>query len=339
MGERVTQRKEYQGYIKNANNEIETVDLTSTTYRPEIQLDDFITQAPPVRITPSRAKKLPRADIETRFISIPDAQIGYRDTPNGLVTLHDERAIAIARQAIMTLQPDVLVMAGDTIDLPELTRFDPDSTDFTPRTLQMGIDRATRYKAELRADNPNADQYELEGNHEYRLGRFVLKHAMALYGIRRGDTTELPVLTYDYLTRCNDTNTNFISGYPANGYQPYDDLLFVHGKDIASNGSTADKYSKKYPDTNVVFGHIHRHELHTRTNRHGKYLTSATFGTLASIEGSVPSYNSAKDSMGNVVKYNENWQQGFGVIDRYKNGNYSFRFIPIIGGVALNANE
>jgi hypothetical protein len=336
--EKITERKEWQGYIKNADQEIETVDLVSTTYRPDIDMADFVRQAPPVRITPSRAKKLPRKDIETRFISIPDSQIGYRDTPNGLVTLHDERAIAIARQAIIALQPDVLVLQGDTIDLPELTRFDPDSTDFTPRTLQMGIDRTARYKGELRADIPNSDQYELEGNHEYRLGRFVLKHAMMLHGIRRGDTQELPVLSYDYLTRCDDTKTNFISGYPANGYQPYDDLLFVHGKDIASNGSTAEKYSKKYPDTNVVFGHIHRHELHTRTTRGGKYLTSASFGTLASTDGSVPSYNSAKDSLGNVVKYHENWQQGFGVIDRYKNGNYSFRFIPIIGGIALNAN-
>lgn len=335
--ERITERKEWQGYIKNADQEIETVDLVSTTYRPDIDMADFVRQAPPVRITPSRAKKLPRKDIETRFISIPDSQIGYRDTPNGLVTLHDERAIAIARQAIMSLQPDVLVLAGDTIDLPELTRFDPDSTDFTPRTLQMGVDRATRYKAEFRADNPNADQYELEGNHEFRLGRFVLKHAMALHGIRRGDTQELPVLTYDYLTRCNDTDTNFVSGYPANGYQPYDDLLFIHGKDLASGGSTANKYSKKFPDTNVVFGHVHRHEIHTSTDRHGKPLTSASFGTLARVDGSVPSYYNAKDSLGNVVKHYENWQQGIGVIDRYKNGNYSFRFIPIIGGVALNA--
>lgn len=332
MGEKITKRKEYQGFIKNAQNEIETVDLTSVTYRPELDPQDFISQAPPMRITPSRAIKQPRPDVITRYISIPDSQIGYRDTQEGLVTLHDERVIQVARQAIKALQGDVLVMQGDTIDLPELTRFDPDSTHFTPRTLQMGIDRAAQFKGELRADNPHADIHELEGNHEVRLGRFVLKHAMMLHGLRQAGGQE-PLLSYPFLTRNKDLNVEYHDGYPASEYQAEDDLLFIHGKEVASNGSTAKKYSDKYPDTNVVFGHVHRHEVHTRTNRRGDPYTSATFGTLARIDGPVPSYGSGVRQNGRPAHTVENWQQGIGVIDRYKNG-YNFRFIPILGGVA-----
>lgn len=335
MGERISKRKEYQGFIKNNDGEIETVDLASTTYRPELDPLDFVSQAPPLRITPSRANKLPRPDVVTRYISIPDSQIGYRDTPEGFVTLHDENVIQVARLAIKALQADVLVLQGDTIDLPELTRFDPDSNHFTPRTLQMGIDRTARFKGELRADNPNADIHELEGNHEMRLGRFVLKHAMMLHGITRaGGNT--PVLSYAYLTRNDDLRITYHDGYPANEYQAEDDLIFIHGKEVASNGSTAKKYSDKYPDTNVVFGHVHRHEVHTRTNRRGIPYTSATFGTLASIQGEVPSYGNGVTHRGRPAHTIENWQQGFGVIDKYKNG-YNFRYIPIIGGIALNA--
>lgn len=334
MGERITKRKEYQGFIKNKDGEIETVDLVSNTYRPELDPLDFVSQAPPLRITPSRANRLPRPDVITRYISIPDSQIGFRDTPEGFITLHDEKVIQVARLAIKALQGDVLVLQGDTIDLPELTRFDPDSTHFTPRTLQMGIDRTAQFKGELRADNPNADIHELEGNHEYRLGRFVLKHAMMLHGLRQAGTQE-PVLSYSFLTRNKELDVNYHDSYPASYYEAEDDLLFIHGKEVASNGSTAKKYSDKYPDTNVVFGHVHRHEIHTRTNRKGKPFTSATFGTLASISGEVPSYG---NGVGNNNAHNyENWQQGIGVIDKYKEG-YSFRFIPILGGVALNGN-
>jgi hypothetical protein len=333
MAEKITKRKEYQGFYKDNEGEAHIVDMVSETMRPELDPMDFVTQAPAMRITPSRAKLLPRPDVITRYISIPDSQIGFRDTSEGLITLHDEKVIQIARQAIKALQGDVLVLQGDTIDLPELTRFDPDSTHFTPRTLQMGIDRAAQFKGELRADNPHADMHELEGNHEMRLGRFVLKHAMMLHGLRQAGTTD-PVLSYPFLTRNKDLNVEYHDGYPASEYQAEDDLLFIHGKEVASNGSTAKKYSDKYPDTNVVFGHIHRHEVHTRTSRKGIPYTSASFGTLASITGAVPSYGSGVRQNGRPAHTVENWQSGFGVIDKYKEG-YQFRFIPILGGVAL----
>ena len=333
MGERISKRKEYQGFYKDNEGEAHIVDMVSETYRPEINMADFVSQAPPMRITPSRAKRLPRPDVVTRYISIPDAQIGFRDTNEGFITLHDEQALQVARLAIKALQGDVLVLQGDTIDLPELTRFDPDSNHFTPKTLQMGINRTAQWKSELRADNPNADMHELEGNHEVRLGRFVLKHAMMLHGITRADSN-IPVLSYPYLTRNDDSKVEYHDGYPASEYVAEDDLLFIHGKEVASNGSTAKKYSDKYPDTNVVFGHVHRHETHTRTSRRGIPYTSATFGTLASINGAVPSYGSGVRQNGRPAHTVENWQQGFGVIDKYKNG-YSFRFIPILGGLAL----
>lgn len=334
MGERISKRKEYQGFYKDNEGEAHIVDMLSQTFRPEIDPADFVRQAPPMRITPSRARPQPKErGIKARIISVPDAQIGFRDTQRRLDTLHDERAMETARLAIKSLQPDVIVLQGDTIDLPELTRFDPDSTDFTPRTLQMGIDRTAQWKGELRADNPRADMHEIEGNHEARLGRFVLKHAMMLHGITQAGG-KLPVVSYEFLTRNEETKTTYHDGYPASQWAYADDLLFIHGKEVRSRGSTAQMYSERYPDTNVVFGHVHRHEAHSRTTRLGKELIAITFGTLARVDGAVPSYGSGRGRRG-VARHNENWQQGIGVIDDYGKGNYSFRHIPIRKGRAL----
>ena len=65
MAERITERKEWQGYIKNANQEIETVDLTSTTYQPSVDKGDFIRQAKPTQVRPTRRKRPTRADSVT----------------------------------------------------------------------------------------------------------------------------------------------------------------------------------------------------------------------------------------------------------------------------------
>jgi len=155
---------------------------------------------------------------------------------------------------------------------------------------------------------------------------------MELYGIKRGNS-ETPVLTLDYLTRATELGWNVISGYPANEWGE-DDLVFVHGNKVRSNGSTAELMSKTYPERNVVFGHIHRHEQHTRTNYLGHYLTAISFGTLARIDGAVPSYGNGVDDDNQIVKKYENWQNGIGFVDKYPDGSYVFHSVLINEGVA-----
>jgi hypothetical protein len=57
-------------------------------------------------------------------------------------------------------------------------------------------------------------------------------------------------------------------------------------------------------------------------------------GATCSIDGDVPSYHSAIDDMGKVVKQKENWQQSLLMVTDYGRGDYQFDHVLIKDGVA-----
>lgn len=338
MTERMVERKEWQGYAKGPDGEIQTVDLVSKTFRDEREVDAF-TPATPARITPSRRKSVDR-DYKSIFV-FGDAQIDYRRVldhetqQEELVPTHDERALKIARFICRDLRPDTIINLGDTIDLAALSRFKPDSDHFH-RTLGPAFQRVHNMYAELRADNPDAKIVEVDSNHNTRLKDFVLKNMPQLYNVKQAgaEADEYPVMSYPYLANLKHVGVDWVSGYGAAEYEYNDDLAFIHGTMATSNGSTAAKLSKANPDRNIIQGHAHRVESQYRTTRHGKQLGAFVVGALCRTTGEVPSYHSAVDDMGRVVRYQEDWQNSVMAINDYGDGNYEFNHILINNGQA-----
>ena len=331
---RIEKVNTWQGFYKDADKKAQHVDMIGAQFVPvPDDTDPYVSKSPPVKITPSKAKPAKRE--HTVIVSVPDEQIGYRSIDGELVPIHDEAAMGAARAVIKAIKPDIIVAQGDTLDFAELSRFAPDSDHFV-KTTQASIDRAGLWDAELTADNPNSQRVRLAGNHD-RITKFILKNAMQVHGIKRANVApeEWPVLSIPYLLRADETGWNYITGYPANEFRYADDFVFVHGDKVASNGSTAKKMSVAYPDRNVVFGHVHRREEHTSTNHRGESFTARTFGTLARIDGYVPSYGNGVDERGAVVERYENWQQGIGVISDYGEGRYVLEPVPIEQGSAI----
>jgi hypothetical protein len=328
------------GYIKNADGEIEyTRPLPSVKANQArtTKLESFISQAAPLVIRSVMSKPVER-DYKLIF-AFGDSQIDYREINNELIAIHDERALRVARFICKVYQPDVIVNLGDTIDLAALSRFPADSDHFK-HSLNPAFNRVHRMYAELRADNPNAEIHEVDSNHNTRLGKFILRQVPELYGIQQaGVESSYPVLTYPFFANLDALDVTWHSGYGAAEYvygKDYDapPIVFKHGNTVVSAGSTASKESKENPETHVVRGHGHRIESHWRTTRSGLYLASHQLGCTCSIDGDVPSYHSAIDDRGNVVKRKENWQQGVMMITDYMNGQYQFDQIPIINGKA-----
>ena len=326
MGERLVERKEWDFGIKNAEGEIEVRRMTSDTFAPEAEEPTFLSQAAPTIIRPSRAK--PRSRKDLLLADIGDLQFGYRRTERGLEPLHDENAIEVTLQAIKDAQPDLIVLGGDELDWGELGRWTPDSKDFVD-TMQISIDGLHKLLAQLRADNPNARIVNLDSNHIKRLGNFMLKNALPLFGVRQANMpSNWAAMSYPHLLRLDELEIEFDGGYPAADFMINDRLSTRHGDKASAKGSTAAMYLPEL-ERSLMFHHTHRQEALTRTLQLGRYVTAFSFGALTRTDGAVPSFGNGIDGKGRVVHHQENWQNGFGFVE-YNEGDRPFSITPVL---------
>jgi hypothetical protein len=338
LAQEFTEQGFHVGYIKNAEGEIEyTIPLPHARGKSKSPLDFEPAQS--AKISPSR-RKAPERDHKRLYV-FSDAQVDYRRMEDGkLEPIHDERALAVGRMICRDVMPDEIINLGDTVDLAALAHFAPDSDHFH-RTLGPSFQRVHDYYAELRADNPWAKITEVDSNHNTRLKKFVLKYAPSFYNMKRAgsEEDEYPVFSYPFLANLRTVNVEWVSGYGAAEYiygaeYKKPPIIFKHGVSVVSGGSTAAKESRENPDVHVVRGHSHRVENHYRTTRAGQYLGAYVIGAACRTTGEVPSYHSAVDDRGKVVKYQENWQQSVMVIYDY-DGHYQFDNILINDGKAF----
>lgn len=308
-------------------------------------------QATPADIRPTRRK--PRADKEKRILVFSDPQIGFRRIIDGrtgqetMVALHDEASIDLMHQIAAHMQPNEIWNAGDTIDLPELSRFDSDS-DHHHKTMGASFQAVHDLYAQLRADNPNAKIVEVSSNHNERLKKAILKFFPQAYDMYRpGDDSKYPMLSYPYMANLEVLEIEYIGGYGAAQYEygqdyyeeingrtyPRPPIQMRHGHETSSNGTTASKIHKNRPDVISVQGHSHNAELYLRANRLGQIIGAVVVPPLCKTTGEVPSYHSAIDDQNAVVPTQETWTNGvLEIVDN--DGDYQFNVINFYRGVA-----
>jgi UDP-2,3-diacylglucosamine pyrophosphatase LpxH len=322
----VVEQREWTVHMRGQSGEIEEVVNTWERRLPEApELEDlFVRQAPPSRITPSRRVKPTRSD--TVAFVIPDVQIGYR----GEETFHDERAIALGMIAMREVQPDQIILIGDIVDLPSVSRWGQDP--IWANGVQRGLDRTHELLAQTRANAPDADIYYLSGNHELRLRDYIMKNAAELLGIKRANASEeLGVLTMQFLLRCDELEINYLEGYPAAALWLQDNLKATHGVIAKPTGKTAPAVLAS-EGVSTIFGHTHRieHAYATQPTRDGyRTIQAASFGTWSKITGEVPHGRQSIDEHDQIVKRPMNWQQSGGGIVQHNERNHHMEVVPL----------
>ena len=299
----------------------------------------YVQPAPAVvRPTKTRVRTMNRRSDKTALV-IPDIQIGRRlDTSGQWHNFHDVEAIEVARMLARYIKPDYIIFNGDNNDFPSLGKHgaDPTVCGTVNWTLQQNHDAYAGFAA----DSPESIQRVLSGNHDNRLPRYIREGAPELIGIRQaGANGRLGglALTMDWLTnlqalRDQGVDIQWLEGYPNNDYWLNDRLRIIHGDMVNSKGSTAAKLLNNNPMSSVIFGHVHRIESHYKTTMGsgGRPVqhSAHSFGTLARVDGAVPSYHSALGADESPMRYFENWQQGVGLVE-FKKGDAPFNVTPI----------
>jgi predicted phosphodiesterase len=294
-----------------------------------------IQPGPVVRIP--RVTGTPRVEAgwETAVV-LPDMQIGYYRDAAGMQPTHDENAIRTALDITRSIKPSLVVLVGDNLDLPELSKYR--LSPAYQQTTQATIDRASVLCAELRQAAPGARIVWIAGNHEERLPNYILDNAGAAFGLKRGHRPdEWPVLSVPYLCRFDDHNIEYAAGYPASSVRINQRLRVIHGDKVRSGGSTAHAYLAT-ERTSVIYGHIHRIELayRTREDHDGpRTILAASPGCLCRVDGAIPSAKGGIDLDGRPLKRHEDWQQGLAVVEfEPGDGRFELELVQIANGEA-----
>jgi hypothetical protein len=333
---------EWEGLSKDADGNAVVTPLTAASLVLTPSWADgpewpVIRQAPPVTIKPMRATTTPRPDDWRTCVVWPDIQAGFYFRDGEMEATHDEKALAVALEITHDADPDLVVMVGDNLDLPELSKYRKHPA--FQRTTQASIDRAARLCASIRARvRPECKIIWLAGNHEERLPNYIIDNAVAAFGLKRANSPKSwPVLSVPHLCRFDEYDVTFLPGYPANVYWINDSLSVIHGTKVRSGGSSAHAYLPEIRHS-VIFGHVHRHERAavTRLTKAGpRTYHAACFGALCRIDGSVPGAASGYDLDGHPIATTENWQQGMGIVEYQPgDGDFAMEAVEIWNGRA-----
>lgn len=268
--------KSYGGYAKvkqpDGTETIETVPLFSTSadlYQdsPEFPL---IQPAEPTKIVYNEAPRILRK--VHQGIVISDAQIGYmRSIETGLLdTIHDVRAMEVARQITGSVAPEALIFIGDWVDFNWISRWQkrPEFFGVAQPAIQAGYVWKARFVA---AAPKKSKKIEIGSNHQVRPEQFILEYNRESLGLTRakrpGDKTEWPVFSEPFLLRYDDLGIEFSGQYPGGEYFLLNDLCFMHAPPKKAEFAA-----------HVIHGHTHKlgtaqtHVVHSRDGR-AEFLT------------------------------------------------------------------
>uniref|UniRef100_A0A832MKR8 Calcineurin-like phosphoesterase domain-containing protein n=1 Tax=Eiseniibacteriota bacterium TaxID=2212470 RepID=A0A832MKR8_UNCEI len=168
-------------------------------------------------------------------VFVSDDHVPYQDDATFLCRLN----------AIRLLKPDVVFLGGDHCDFYQVSKFN--QTPDRLAKLQDDIDGThALIRGYREAAGPRCRMFFLEGNHEERLNKFVLRNAMALWSLR---SLSLPSLLGLQPLKI---------AYVQPGYMEYRGVVFKHGN-LASKKSGYTAY-REMDDwwRSGVSGHTHR---------------------------------------------------------------------------------
>jgi len=258
-----------------------------------------------------------------RAVVIPDVHIGYRrdSYSREMIPFHDRRCLDLDLQLIDEYNPELIVLLGDFLDMPNWSDKFTRSPEFA-NIFQASINEGHWWLRNMRELAPDAEIIYLEGNHEKRLLKFQKKNVKAAYGVKPATATEddPDLLSIVSLLDLRELQIEWIGNYPDGGHWINDNLVAEHGNTVSSiNGKTAGKVLDDARESHLL-GHCHRLESVTKTTypKNGPKIYQATsLGCQCKIGGETPG-----------TKKKQDWQNAVGLVE-FQTGNSPFRIEPI----------
>jgi len=254
----------------------------------------FVT--PAIHVPPVKRPTAKKPEGEPRFVVVcADQQAPF----------HDERLHEMFLQFLEQTRPDEVVLAGDTLDFPDISRHRDNPEWHAP--AQQCINSGYRLLRDYVEAAPQAEFHKLLGNHDERLRTELLNRAERLYGITAAPTEEDPypdaAMGVKNLLHLDALGINLIQpdgNYTHAQHFITPQLAVRHGWLTGNN--TADKSLRNIDFSLIVF-HTHRQSVTYRT----VHTSSGDRRLQMGVEGAAMCR--VRGGIGYAV--DPNWQQGF----------------------------
>jgi len=300
----------------------------------ERRLHHFISIVEPIEALPRKAP--PRNQADQTMLVLPDAQFGFRRKGDKLIPFHDRVALDLALKACAILKPDVLVLMGDWLDFPELSRFttEPECRYLIQPAL---IELAWWLQAFMRTAPDHCEAHWVEGNHEFRLRNSLLEHqAGALADITPiGEDLQAqgaPALSVERLLCLDKLGIQYHAPY-GKPLWLWGNIMVHHGHVVRSGGgkTVSSILAANSTQCHQIVGHIHRREVCSKTvlktgGDGYQTFTAMSNGCLCSLTPGVVPAGRGRPGV--------DWQHGLGVVYKTKDSVH-LHSIPIENGVAV----
>jgi hypothetical protein len=248
-----------------------------------------------------------------------------------LVPHHDRRALDLALQIAEIVQPDVVDMMGDIMDLPVW------QTKFTRypkfyQTTQPSLFEAHWWLRQFVEAVPKAEHRIHGGNHDIRMDKTTTAHMQEAYGLRPVDQFDLPpAMSVQRLLALHQLGIEWIGDYPDDQVWLGEAMQTQHGHIARGKPLGTVTALLEQSEYNQACGHIHRDEMVSKSVRTldgvMKTITAYCPGCLCHIDGRVEGST-----------HRSNWRQGVGVVE-WAGEHVNIQHVPFHNGEAVFQGE
>jgi len=217
--------------------------------------------------------------------------------PDSHLPDHDPEAMDLALEVGSYLGISAIYFLGDLLDMYSVTLHpkSPEIITFLDDEIQAGCEFLNMIDHEF----SGIKKVFIEGNHEFRLSRYITKNAPELFGfIKIADLLEIPErLDWEWVDYGHAQYTQILGS-----------KLYARHEPIGTSAKTTATRAMK----SVVFGHTHRIESQEVTSIDGESYRAFSPGWLG---------DKNKKSF-NYVRNHHQWSQGFAIVYVSENGDW-----------------
>lgn len=225
---------------------------------------------------------------------------------------HDPRAISIALAIVEDIQPEVIILNGDIIDLYAVSRFNKDP--HRALMLQDELDETREVLSMIRNAAPSAQIVYVEGNHEARMRAYLISRASELAGLSALNLTSL--LGLDAL------GIEYVPSRGRSAYWRYGAVTVGHFDKCSKHSAYTEKQIVDDRRESIVQNHTHRGGTYYVTLPSGEILSGVGGFCLCDTN---PEYCT-----------DPNWQSGLVVVTKRTESNrFHTEAVPFIDHEAL----